>query len=580
VAFVVEVQRPQDVTLASAAKLAALSPSPRPVPEAPVEMIAGFGMWPPQQKNDIAEAVKTAKNQSVGRMVVDTGLTGLNRAYRHPEQYYKIIAWAAKETRQQGLRTAFYFPAFELRREGNLKTKAELLTLRYSWAQVTLSGRPFYKTRFSKHEFWNKEGDQVLWLCPNTPWREVFIERMVGAVRRGIEILFIDVPYYQATESHITCRCEFCRAKYKKDTGRDVPKKRASIDRRWLAWRRQVLADFFSDLRRSIKKENSRARLVVEEYPAYIEGATRSTGIDIGHIGEQVDIFAHEYSAKQFDKKPYSRQDRLELAATLNLYRGLDYPRPTWVLSYAHDPAGSRVSAAYHLCYDASFWETKAPEMNDTTVGSAWRKQLFSWFAKHRQVFGSSRPLAQTAVLYSPASRDISDLHFKALRQVTIRLTQSRIPHRVLSTRDLDQLGDYSTLILPAITALSPADTARIRSSKIRLLALGQVSSRLEAQSTTVVDLPSKLGSTPVRVNGDQVVVNLIQRKDEIQVRLANLTDTPAEVIVNLRLRQVKRVTRLSLLDEESPVVFNESEGSLRIPVNVKDLTVLRLRMK
>jgi hypothetical protein len=597
VAFTVEVSDPAGVHLGSEAAatggLARLR-APRRFGRAKVEMIAAYGMWAPFDAGDIRKRVATARGDGVTRLVLDTGLTELYRAYEKPGPFYEVIGQAAAEARRQGIETAFYFPSFEIRREKQTRGGTPMTRWHTDWPQHTLAGKPFIKSAFGKEEFWNKEGDEALWACPLSPWRKVFIERMKGAVRRGARTLFIDVPYLQKTAKHVTCRCRHCQARFKRDTGQTIPTRaaRSQAYHRFLWWRHEVINGFFRELRQAIRTVDRGARLVIEEYPAYVDGATTATGVDIGLVGpEDVDNFAHEYSAKQFDKKPFSNRDRLELATTLALYRGLDGDRPTWVLSYANDPRGSRVNAAVHLAYDASFWETKGPEMNDTTVGRAWRRKLFTWFGQHRDAFGQSRQLATVAVLYSPASRDFTAGHFRALRQATMALTRARVPFRVLSTRDLAELGDYETLVLPAVAALADAEAGAIRRGKARVLVVGQPPSKdawglaaknhgIQFKRVSIAGLPAAVGSLAARVEG-KVAVNVLARAGEIQVRLAALGRPTTAKVSLIPPAPVTRATRLALLGPEGKLQTTTGpDGSVQFTVQVKDLTIARLRIR
>jgi len=605
IAYVVEVSDPALVRLgapapagAGAAKLARI-PLPKRFPSAPVEMIAAYGMWPPFGEAEIKDRVSKARTDAVGRLVLDTGLTELSRAYNNPAPFYQVLSQAAGAAQGQGIRTAFYFPSFEIRKEKEDRSRQPLGKWQPEWAQHTLTGKPLIKTAFGKEEFWNREGDEAMWVCPNSPWRKTFIDRMKGAVKRGATTLFVDVPYFQVTGKQMTCRCKHCQARFKKETGQTIPRKPAPGSyayHRWLWWRHEVLAGFFAELRTAVRKVDARARLVVEEFPAYVDGATTNTGVDIGLVGNEVDIFAHEYSAKQFDKKAFSFNDRLDLAAALALYRGLDGDRPTWVLSYAHDVAGSHASAALHLCYDASFWETKGSEMNDTTVGRAWRRKLFSWFASNRALFGDGRQLASVALLYSPASRDFGTTHFKTLMQVIRTLIRAAVPLSVVSTRDIARLADHATVVLPDVVALTDGDAAALRRHRGRLLVVGKPPSRdgwgvkaadhrLRHTRVSVADLPSSLKQVPLRVQAAiPLAVNLLAKKGEIQVRLAGLQPgrTTIAIVSLIPPRPVATATQLTLLGRESklPLPATRSDGSLTIPVQVKDLTILRLRLR
>jgi len=534
-----------------------------------------------------------ARRDGVGRLIIDTALTELLRAYQKPAAFLEVIGKAAGEAKRLGLATAYYLTAFEVRREKK-DQGASLADCCRDWAQVTLDGKPFIKTRFGKDEFWNKKGDEALWACPNNPvWKKTFLGLVQGAVRKGARTIFLDVPYLQGEGKQATCRCRHCQARFKKETGQSIPERRAPGSyayHRWLWWRHEVIAGFLRDVRAAMRQVDGQASLVVEEHPSYVDGATTATGLDAGLIGGEVDLFAHEYSAQQFQEKPVGAAERLELAATLALYRGLDGERPSWVLSYAPDVASSRAAAALHLAYDASFWETKGPEMNGTTVSRAFRKQLFDWYAKQRGAFGATRSLADVGVLYSPASRDFAPDHFWRLREVVKVLTEARVPFRVVSTRDLGELRHLRTLVLPSVVALGEREAAALRGASARLLVVGEPPAkdewglaardhRLKFTRAPASRLAASLASVPLRVEGGPLAVTLLQRAGEVQVRLASLTGAPVKATVSLRLAGVREATQLALLGKEERLDLQRSGDTLRASVTVKDLLVLRLRI-
>lgn len=599
IAFVVEVRKRADLLLpgdaANKATLVKLRLAPGPLPAAPVEMIAGIGIWPPADAAEVNRRVDGTAQDGATLMVTDTGLTELWKAYDKPGRYLEVIGRAAARASAKKLATAYYFPSFELRREKGSHGKS-LLARAKSWAQVTLAGKPVLKTRFSKEEFWNSKGDEALWVSPLSPWRKVFIGRMKQAVQRGATTLFIDVPYLQGNDKFMTDGSKYARAAFKKATGLALPRHRNPGDatyHRFLWWRHEVLRSFFAELRTAIRGVNPAARLVVEEFPAYIDKATTNTGLDIGLTGDEVDAFAHEFSRKQFDKKPFSSADRLATFATLSLYRGLDDKKPTWVLSYAHDTRGSRINAALHLALDASFWETKAPEMNNTTVGRKWRRKLFGWFGKHRDWFGNSLPLGTAAVIYSPRSRDFGTDHFKKLEAVISQLTRAGITYRVLSTRDLDQLSQYNVAILPSVAALSKAEAQGLARAGVPLVSVGKAPSKgpwgiesvdhgLSLTKIPLASLTSLLSQRLVKVstnNGAKLGVALWQRRGELQVRLVSLDGKKTRATVSLRT-PVAQAEALPFLGQAKTLTLDSKGDTVNLTVDVDELTLIRLRLK
>ena len=610
IAFVIEVRNPKDLHLPGLMKAPARLVSPRIAtsfrPGPKVEMIAAIGAWPPIARHEIASKVAAVAKDNATLLVADSGLTELWKAYEAPKPYYDVIKYLASQANGHRLRTAFYFPSFELRRtkktrgSGKTRRSGSLLKKARSWAQVTLQGKPLIKTRFDKEEFWNKTGDEALWVSPLSPWRQVFIERIKEAVARGVRTVFIDVPYFQGGKTFITGASTYAASAFKKATGLALPKRRAPGDmtyHRWLWWRHQVLRDFFADLRQAIRKVASSARLVVEEYPTYVNGATTQTGLDIGLIGSEVDAFAHEYSLKQFDKKSFSFDDRVKIFSTLSLYRGLDGVKPTWVLSYAHDARGSRANAAIHLALDASFWETKAPEMNDTTVSRSWRRKLFAWFSKHREVFGHSSPLASVAVVYSPRARDFCPNHFTTLRAITRRLTKLGITYRVVSTRDVstrnwETLANHEVALLPAICALSPKEARDLRhlGAKVPLVAIGRRPTKgawgiktaehhLPIPLLKLDQILTAIQKRWVRIDAPrEVAVAMMQHgAHEVQLRFLSLRGKKVRVKASVRL-PIKSATVLPYLGKSRPLPLNHKANTVSFAVEVSELTIIRLR--
>lgn len=562
-------------------RLVGLPPNKEPKLRQPVLMLSAIGLWPPQTAQSITQSLKSHRYGAAHRLIIDTGLTELWRAYQQPKAFLQTLARAAVAAKRAKIKTAFYFPSFEIRDTAGSRSRKQFSRSTKAWAQHTLTGHPWFKSKFLASEFWNQSGDQVVWACPNSPWRQTFFRQIRNSVKAGVELVFVDVSYFRWQDGHITCRCQHCQKRFHRETGLRIPKsiKKGGKDvARWLAWRSMLLVDFLRELRQTIRKVNPKAGLIVEEYPSIEPDGPRQAGFEASLLGNSVDGVAHENSAKQFDNKAYSYGDQLDLAAALALYRGLDQERATWVLSYAHNQKQSQKAAAMHLAFDASFWETKAPEMNDTSVGLPWRRKLFAWYSKYQHHFGTSEQASRLVLLYSATSRRQSRRHFEALMKSQRDLLEAKLPYRIVAEDQLGDVAEADLLMLPGVSQLSNSALEQLAKRKGETLGWG-----IHLTGVTPIapaELLKYVKQTPLLVEGTGVVANLVRRGDQLQIRLVNLRSVPTTVSLRLIAPTLKKEThayQLTFLGEKRPLKWVRQGQTLSVKVELETMMLIGL---
>ena len=140
------------------------------------------------------------------------------------------------EARKRGLRVLIYFNVHWYRK-GFAEKHPDLI-------QIRESGKPLDGVYDTGTDF-----------CVNTPWREWCFQILRDLAAYPIDGIFYDGPIYRAD----TCYCDYCRAKFRKIYGKDMPSKRV---RRGQAFKQLVefqaasLADFLRDSRRVLKSIN------------------------------------------------------------------------------------------------------------------------------------------------------------------------------------------------------------------------------------------------------------------------------------------------------------------------------------
>ncbi len=109
--------------------------------------------------------------------------------------------------------------------------------------------------------------------CINTPFGEALANFCADAVARfDLDGIWFDgsafTPIWEVAQP-VGCCCDYCRDKYKKETGADIPTTFAPETmefRKWMAWRYRNFADYIKRTAETIKKAKPTAEVVVNHY--------------------------------------------------------------------------------------------------------------------------------------------------------------------------------------------------------------------------------------------------------------------------------------------------------------------------
>ena len=116
--------------------------------------------------------------------------------------------------------------------------------------------------------------DDVGWLCPNNPEARAFLKaelaEIVGPL--GFDGIWFDGTVFGSMLTipfRAGCRCPYCTARYRADTGLDIPPRVDMSDpafRRFVRWRYQVMDDYMLDLTEAIRAANPQAHVAIGNY--------------------------------------------------------------------------------------------------------------------------------------------------------------------------------------------------------------------------------------------------------------------------------------------------------------------------
>jgi hypothetical protein len=159
------------------------------------------------------------------------------------------------EAKKRGIRVLIYFDV-------------HYYTMRFAtehpdWREIRQNGKPLdgvYDTGAS--------------FCVNTPWREWVFQVVRDLADYPIDGIFYDGPVYRPD----TCYCRYCRAKFRKRYGTDMPPKDVRTGKRFqqlLEFQADSIADFLRDTRTILKSKSPNCALYMN---GGVRGANWATG--------------------------------------------------------------------------------------------------------------------------------------------------------------------------------------------------------------------------------------------------------------------------------------------------------------
>ncbi|MDD5704757.1 MAG: beta-galactosidase trimerization domain-containing protein [Kiritimatiellae bacterium] len=327
---------------------------------------------------------------------------------------------------------------------------------------------------------WSGDG-WYLWCINNPDFRAEYFRlgRKVLA-GTGVDGFMVDEVYFR-TGWH-NCVCPHCLAKFRAQTGFTPPPAGEKsfwgrLDnpdfRTWLRFRSASVGDFYRDLAAALRKECPHPVLLGchndEESPAVTQrygdsNDERMRGMNM--------LFLETGGASIL----YSWR---RLSAMYMLYNGLTnrYGTPTLATVANPNPRELFINWALRSAHNMRIWATTvggltfSGQLQNVPAEVAQFGKLFAWEKKHeRELAGAIRPVANIALLFSAATRDMSDhkdgqlacgynYYVRELIGWCEALTDEYLQYAVIADTDLTEarLRPYKLVILPNAACLSDA---------------------------------------------------------------------------------------------------------------------------
>ena len=379
----------------------------------------------------------------------------------HPDYMGRYIT----EAKKHGIRVLIYF-------------NVHYYTMRFAaehpdWREIRENGKPL------DHVY-----DTGASFCVNTPWREWVFQAIRDLAAYPIDGIFYDGPVYRPD----TCYCKYCRAKFRKRYGTDMPPKSVRTGKAFqqlLEFQADSIADFLRETNAILKSKNPNCAF-------YMNGGVRGANWATGRLNrvliKEQDLLGSEggFLGGDLTRIPLWKPG---LTARLLETQSGGKPRvifsaashKPWTFSLLPDPE-LRLLYADTIANAANVWvgitpfEFEQPEMKTLA-------DMNRFFAKNAEYYLKTRSAARVAVVwsdvtanfYAASAAQLIDIDRTTARSnignvddefsgVTEPLLRAHIPFDVLDDVALesDSLKRYDVIFLPNVACMSDKIAARV----------------------------------------------------------------------------------------------------------------------
>jgi hypothetical protein len=370
------------------------------------------------------------------------------------------------EAKKRGLRIFIYF-------------NVHYYTMRFAeahpdWRQVRENGKPLDAVYDTGADF-----------CVNSPWREWVFQAIRDLAAYPIDGIFYDGPVYRPD----TCYCKYCRAKFRKRYGTEMPSKNERTGKRFqqlLEFQADSIAEFLHDTRTILKAANP-------EIALYMNGGVRGSNWATGRLNrvliKEQDLLGSEggFLGGDLNDVPLWKPG---LTARLLETQAGDKPRvifsaashKPWTFSLLPGPE-LRLLYADTIANAASVWmgitpfEFEQPEMKAIA-------DMNQFLAKNGAYYLHTRSAAKVAVVwsdvtanfYAGSAAQLIDIDRTKQRSnignldaefagITEPLLRAHVPFDVIDDVSLETgaLNHYEAIFLPNVACMSGKIAARLR---------------------------------------------------------------------------------------------------------------------
>jgi Beta-galactosidase trimerisation domain len=456
--------------------------------------IAGAELYAKMTDDDIAGNLSALLEQNVSVVEADSDLSRFLTDQEF-EAEIALMRRYSQAAHRLGLRVVWYYPVLEVLSENVKRDGRSMYRTNPTWVQRGVDGKAnvyYGNGRNKSRVHWVDADSESAWMSLHSPYAEMFIGRIEKIAATGVDGIWLDVPIYSDLGARWADAGPGAAAKFRADTGMEVPKREdwnSRAWRRWIAWRYQEIANFIVRTRDAARSVTPDIAVIVETVTLDY-GAATTLGLD-GSTMKTIPGVIQVWEVDSVSDKTAMRNARpddwISLIGMSKFAKAASGSKPSWIFTYGKDADDGMLVMAEALAAGNHPYETKIPSMA-TTVGAAYRKHMFSWIKQEEVRLFASDSAAKVAVYYSPESRDYLDKaagsglyattksrdalwwsdekensvyslsYLAEYRGIIKWLAHNHVPFDIVVRPDAAELSRYDVVIAPALQAISDRD--------------------------------------------------------------------------------------------------------------------------
>ena len=274
------------------------------------------------------------------------------------------------------------------------------------------------------------DGDDVS-LCPVGPAREWLLSRVRRLAASGVDALLVTAPELVPLRGAAQLACPEYRAKFRADTGAEVPPRVACDDsetqppaacaavwqdpvwRTFLRHRHSTLAELEGAIA-GAARESRRDVLTVFQQHAFDTNRATDLGNDASFATDTEGVhrlWDVPVPSSVEGMRRASADDWLQRIAMLKFARGVDRGATSIASSAATTAWDAGLAVGTTFAAQSSPWELRAG-IAHAGAGRELRTRAFAWAKAHLPVIQAARSAARVVVLQSSSSRDYVDFGY------------------------------------------------------------------------------------------------------------------------------------------------------------------------
>lgn len=329
------------------------------------------------------------------------------------------------------------------------------------WIAVDASGK--------KRRHW---ASPELWVtCALGPYNFEFMTQVTQEIT---ELYQVDGIFSNRWDGSGMCYCEHCQENFRSATGLELPRTANPLDparRAFLVWEQERLFELWRTWDAVIRKANPNARFIANA------GGGALSSLDMKTIGELAPTLFADRQGRNGVAPPWTNgKNGKEYRATLGrkaivgIFSVGVEDEHRWKDS-VQSPAELQLWVADGVANGLRPWFTK---FCGTLYDGRWLKpveEIYAWHHRNERYLRNERPLARVAMVYSQQTASFygGENAVAKVEDHTLgfyhALVEGRVPFEMVHDRllDAEHTGQFRTLILPNIAALSDAQCSQLR---------------------------------------------------------------------------------------------------------------------